>query len=332
MSAWGDKDFIASPGTIDLAGLAVSNTAGVPTFFANNFAVGDVIGIGTDQRYGTAVIASITDEGNLTLVSNTELTAGTLTAQAYYVNERPAYVVDSDTNTTGNSVFGVSTTEIGGVTGGIGTITVATAGEGYTVIPTIAIAGGSGTGATATATAKVVSIAVANSGAGFTNGDIIQIGGGTGTTANASVTVTSDGVGTVTALTIVNAGNYSALPGKVNNIPSNFLGRGLRANLEFGLSSVTVTAAGQGYTSPTITVANTGGNVITIATATATLNSSIAEGGDYHRVAHAGWVKFGDQYTDADGNTRQKTEVLVAMSSITGDNDIDDTGDVQLPD
>jgi hypothetical protein len=332
MSAWGNKDFIASPHTINLSGLTVSNGTSKGTFFSNNYAAGDVIGFGTDQRYGTAVISAIASDTSMTLVSNTELTVGALTNEAYYVNERPAYVVDSDSLTTGNSVYGVSTTEIAGVTGGIGTITVATAGEGYTVIPTIAIAGGSGTGATATATAKVVTIQVANAGAGFTNGDIIQIGGGTGTSANASVTVTSDGIGTVTALTIVNAGNYSALPGKVNNIPSNFLGRGLRANLEFGLSAVTVTAAGSGYTSPTITVANTGGNVISIATATATLNSSIAEGGDYHRVAHAGWVKFGDQYTDADGNTRQKTEVLVAMSSITGDNDIDDTGDVQLPD
>lgn len=43
---------------------------------------------------------------------------------------------------------------------------------------------------------------------------------------------------------------------------------------------------------------------------------------------HAGWVKIGDRYTDANGNIRQKSEVLVAMSTITGDAD----DDVQLPD
>jgi len=43
---------------------------------------------------------------------------------------------------------------------------------------------------------------------------------------------------------------------------------------------------------------------------------------------HAGWVKIGDRYTDSSGNVRQKTEVLVAMSTITGDAD----DDVQLPD
>lgn len=43
---------------------------------------------------------------------------------------------------------------------------------------------------------------------------------------------------------------------------------------------------------------------------------------------HAGWVKIGDRYTDSSGNVRQKSEVLVAMSTITGDAD----DDVQLPD
>jgi hypothetical protein len=41
-------------------------------------------------------------------------------------------------------------------------------------------------------------------------------------------------------------------------------------------------------------------------------------------VAHAGWVTT-RTYTDAQGNTRNKTEVLVAMSSITGDDNTDDT-------
>lgn len=44
--------------------------------------------------------------------------------------------------------------------------------------------------------------------------------------------------------------------------------------------------------------------------------------------AHAGWVKVGDIYTDANGNVRRKNETLVAMSSISGDADDDDT----LPD
>ena len=41
-------------------------------------------------------------------------------------------------------------------------------------------------------------------------------------------------------------------------------------------------------------------------------------------VAHAGWVT-NNTYTDSSGRTRNKTEVLVAFSSITGDDNTDDT-------
>jgi hypothetical protein len=41
-------------------------------------------------------------------------------------------------------------------------------------------------------------------------------------------------------------------------------------------------------------------------------------------VAHAGWVTT-STYTDAQGSTRNKTEVLVAMGSMTGDDNTDDT-------
>jgi hypothetical protein len=39
---------------------------------------------------------------------------------------------------------------------------------------------------------------------------------------------------------------------------------------------------------------------------------------------HAGWVQY-STYTDGQGNTRHKSETLVAMSSITSDNNADDT-------
>ena len=42
-----------------------------------------------------------------------------------------------------------------------------------------------------------------------------------------------------------------------------------------------------------------------------------------YRPAHAGWVGI-TSYTDQHGNTRVKTEVLVAGSSITADDDSDD--------
>ena len=77
MSSWGNKDDIASPGTVALAGLTVTGTG---TFFANNYSSGDVITIA--DAGGDAVINAITNAKSMTLVSNTELTSGTLSGKA----------------------------------------------------------------------------------------------------------------------------------------------------------------------------------------------------------------------------------------------------------
>lgn len=324
MSAWGNQDFKASPGTVTLSG---STLTGTNTFFANNFVVGDVISFGSDGGKGSAVIKSITNATSLVLVSTTEI-PGAVSGSSYAVSSKPKYVVDTDTNTNANNVYGVSTAEMlasGG--GGISTITVNTRGSGFTVRPTVTFVSSTGTGAQANTTARVVSIAVANAGTNFSNGAVIRVGGGTGTFANASVI--TNPAGGVTSLTLINAGSYTVLPTLTNNIPGNFLGKGLRTNLTIGLDTVTVSSSGSGYRSTdTVTIGGAGG---TGATATINFTGAIAQGGDNPRVAHAGWVKITPSYTDANGNTRQKSEVLVAMSTIAGDNNDDDTGDVSLP-
>ena len=233
MSAWGNKDDIASPGVVALAGLTVT---GGNTFFSNNFSVGHTISI--NNAGGDATILSITNNTIMTLTSNTELTSGTLTDRAYSVSEKPVNVIEGDATTTGTQVFGVDATEVG------------------------------------VKFFRIASVAISNTGAGFANNAKVQIGGGTGTGAN--VNITTDGQGVPSAVAIVNAGRYTVLPTLDNNLPSNFVGKGLRLKL-------TATAA---------SAAN---------------------------VAHAGWVKRIDAYTDAHGNRREKSEVLVAMSTITGD-------------
>lgn len=111
MSAWGNKDDIASPGTVALTANSTGfiNVDGTGTFFANNYAAGDVITIA--DAGGDAVIKSITNATHMLLVSNTEMTSGTLTGKAYTVDEKPIYVIDTDTNTTGAEVYGVSVAE-----------------------------------------------------------------------------------------------------------------------------------------------------------------------------------------------------------------------------
>ena len=319
MSAWGNKDDIASPGTVALSGLTVTGTN---TFFANNYSSGDIITIA--DAGGDAVINVIANATSMTLVSNTELTTGTLTGKAYTVAEKPIHVVDTDTNQDSADVYGVSTAELDGG-GGVASIAVTAAGTGYTVRPTVAISG-DGTLATATATATVIAIAIGDTaGTGYANGDTVTVTGGTGTSATA--TVTTGASDTIPAtLTLVSGGAYTALP-TLDEAATTNDGSGndaLTVDLTMGVGTITVTAPGSNYTSATVAIANTGGNGGS-ATATATLQSS-----DRQRVTHAGWVHIGDQYVDANGNTRQKTETLVAMSTITSDGD-DDTGDVALP-
>ena len=107
MSAWGNKDDIASPGTVALSGLTVTGTG---TFFANNYSSGQVIEI---ADAGDAVINVIANATSMTIVSNTEITVDSVSGKAYTVCEKPVYVIDSDTNIVADDVFGVSVAEQG---------------------------------------------------------------------------------------------------------------------------------------------------------------------------------------------------------------------------
>ena len=107
MSAWGNKDDVASPGTVSLSGLTVTGTG---TFFANNFSVGQVMQI---ADAGDGVIKAITNSSVLTLVSNTEISVGSASSKAYTVSEKPVAIIEGDVTTTAAQVYGVSVAEQG---------------------------------------------------------------------------------------------------------------------------------------------------------------------------------------------------------------------------
>lgn len=231
-----------------------------------------------------------------------------LAANALFNNTTAdAYITGATVGT-----YGVSVAEMAdAVVGQVASVTVTTAGSGFTVRPTVTFAGGGqgASGATATATAKVVSATLGGgTGAGgqdYAAGDVVTIAGGTaGTTAKLNV-LTVNATGGVLTLSINAAGSYTALPTLANNVPTGGNGTSLKVNLSYGVNDVTVTANGSGYTSvPTVTLGGAGG---TGATATAALRSE--QGG----VTHAGWVlrkKVG---------SRTQYETLVAMKTISSD-------------
>ena len=326
MSLWGNKDSITGSNTQTATVTVTAANAtvvGVNTKLSTDFAVGNFLHVGENDYVFTAL-------ANDTVATVASATGGALVGAqsnaSYIVSEKPKYIkysqyIDADT------VYGVATDEMEG-DAQIATVSVVTSGNGYTVIPTATVSDtGSGTGATLTATAKLVFIEVgtaldADAGSGYANGDVVKLVGGTSTaTANASVTTGAANT-SVVSLTIVNAGNYSALPTLTGGTTTaeTGTGTGLKVNTSFGLGAVTVATGGSNYTTPTVTIANTGGSVGTIATATANKQSTEAAA-----VSHAGWVVR----TEGSGGRagRVQYETLVAMSSITGDAE-----DTEFPD
>lgn len=142
----------------------------------------------------------------------------------------------------------------------VASVTVGTAGTGYTSPPTVAFSGGSGTLAAGTATLKVVgSVTVTAGGTGYTVNDVLTVQGGTKTTS-ATLTVSSVSSGVVTAVTISNAGVYTAIPSNAVAVTGG-TGSGATFTLGYGVGTVVVSSGGTGYlTAPTVTLTGGGGS------------------------------------------------------------------------
>lgn len=104
MSAWGNKDDIASPGTVTVTGGTA--VAGSGTFFANNYTVGQMVSV-TDS--GSSVIVAIASDTAMTVSPAITNVAG----KAYSVSEKPVSLVSGDTTTDVAKVYGVSVAEQG---------------------------------------------------------------------------------------------------------------------------------------------------------------------------------------------------------------------------
>lgn len=201
-------------------------------------------------------------------------------------------------------------------TGYVSSVTVGTAGSGYTTAPTVTFAVPSVAGGVrATGTARlsgggVTSIAVATAGTGVTGAPTVviaapDVAGGTQAVATAAISG-----GGVTTITVTVAGSGYTVPpvvsltGGVNTTPATL------GTVVIGTSSITgitITEAGTGYTTaPAITFSGGGG---TLAAATATVTTSglkINNETDYttRYVNGAGIVgEFAAKYPGAAGNS-----------------------------
>lgn len=133
------------------------------------------------------------------------------------------------------------------VDGEITSYTVTATGSGYAGIPVVTITGGNGAGATADATLKAISVAVSLGGSGYVVNDTIVLDAGTFVTP---VTVKVDAVtlGVITAVSIVTAGNYSAIPSNpVDQDTTSGVGINAEFTATWGVNTVLPDAVGADY-------------------------------------------------------------------------------------
>jgi len=175
------------------------------------------------------------------------------------------------------------------------------------------------------------------------------------------VSNTEIGVGSITGAQYTVAEKpVNVVDGDTNMIANNVFGVDTtEATLGIGrVTAITISTAGTGYVNNEV-VTISGGTSTVAANATVTTNDqgvpasvALGQGGRYSvlpdtpaattggsgsdltlsltfsetvsaNVTHAGWVHRVPTYTDADGNVRNKSETLVAMSTITSDADDD---------
>jgi len=327
MSLWGNYDAKAASGTGTIQVVAANSTAiGSSADLSTNFEVGDYLYVGNNWYVFTA-IANATIATVRSANSSTDM-AGAQANGDYVVSEKPLFVTFSEsldsTGTMGcaQTVYGVSADELQG-TAGIASVTVTAAGSGFTSRPTVTFTG-DGSGATATATAGVVTINVgtaldSDAGTNYTNGDIVTVAGGTSSVAANAVVTTGASNTSVASLTLGTGGSYTALPSLTGaTTTTTGSGSGLKVNLAFGANAVTVTAAGNNYTTPAYTI---GGN--TAATGTTLSVTRLTSHGGAGQITHTGW----NRKTIGTGGRAGRVfyETLVA-GGISGDAEEDTIG------
>lgn len=147
--------------------------------------------------------------------------------------------------------------------GYVSAVPVATAGSGYTGVPTIALANvGSGVSAYVTPTMKLISASVAGGGSGCSAGTqtFTVVGGFFGAAATFTGSVSAGALSG--ALTVVVPGTYSGLPSNTTTNPSTGGGCSVAPTilLSFGMGSTNIISGGYGYALSGVTASISGGS------------------------------------------------------------------------
>ena len=217
----------------------------------------------------------------------------------------------------GSDVSGVDTTEISAGGDNVVSIAVGNAGTGYASAPTVTV-GGNTTSVATVSGGKVTALSVAGTNTGHTSPPAVTIAAPSAKTFNGAsavgsnaITLTAHGFATGDELTYADGGG--TVVGGLTTATTYFA---IRLTADTLSLATTVDNANAGTV---ITLTDGAGASHTLTGVTATATASLGSG----NYTHAGWVKR----TEGTGGRagRVQYETLVAMSSISSDNNADDT-------
>jgi hypothetical protein len=145
--------------------------------------------------------------------------------------------------------------------GNLSYIVVNSPGSGYHYPPSVQIQGQGDGASVSSVQMQVVSFSINDGGLNYRVGDTLTATGGTGTASSFTITGVSNTGAVLTAILSSN-GIYTSLPSLVNNTAvSPVGGTGCSLNLSFGLYSITVGTPGYQYTAPPVVLISGAGGI-----------------------------------------------------------------------
>ena len=240
---------ISGSGTLTKSGAGTQTLSGANSYAGATTVSGGTLKVGSVTALGHGGLQTIT-------VSATTVSSGaTLDLNGTSGINEPIVLNGSGVGGNGalvNNAAGLATTGTG--IAGIKLPAATGTGSGYSSAPAVAISGtGSGALATATLGVTAASFTLDLGDKFYTTAPIVTIGGGGGIGATAVAVLSGGATGTLTGISITNAGTgFTGAPtitfGAGVSQGGTINGSGTGNATEFTVSGVTVTAAGTGYT------------------------------------------------------------------------------------
>ena len=303
---WGNKDNTgANTGTVEI--FANGHVAGDSTLFTTELKVGNYL-IADSKKYLVVSIANTTVAKVQAATLGGAVTA-VAAANAFIVQQAPAYVAASEVGANAGEVYGIDATEAAVANGSLISIPVATPGSGYTANAAVTV-GGNGT-ANGLANSTINVVLPGNS---YSSPPAVTVAAPAARSFNANTSVASNGF-IAFSTNVFQNGDIATYAVAEGNTTITELVSGTGYYIVDANSTGVYLAATPGGAQITLTK-GLGETGHTLQGQTATAGYPVISG-LAGKIAHAGWVRR--QVGTGGRAGRVQYETLVAGGSISGD-------------